>query len=232
MHGIGTLMLPHDPSTVELRIGIAKSGPKDSRRFCDNLPMPQDAVTVSGFARMIRESSPLLLRFLAGFDESNRARQAPSLPNHAIWILGHCAFTMARLAELIGGPAPREADFEAGEWTEARGGRAMTRFLIEEIAKDSVPSGDASRYPSLARGVEIFEHAAADLAATVDSATAERLSETVPWIGTPQPLASLVIRIAVHNGMHAGQLTDLRRALGLARVLPMNPPRVAAPQAR
>ena len=225
-------MLPHDPLTVGLRVGIAKSTPEVSGRLCDNLPMPQDAVTVSGFARMIRESSPLLLRFLAGFDESNRARQAPNLPNHSIWILGHCAFTMARLAELIGGPAPREADFEPGEWTRAMADRAVTRFLIEEIAKDSVPSGDASRYPSLARGVEIFEHAAADLAAAIDSATAERLAETVPWVGTQQPLASLVIRIAVHNGMHAGQLTDLRRALGFQRVLPMNPPKVAVSQAR
>jgi hypothetical protein len=45
------------------------------------------------------------------------------------------------------------------------------------------------------------------------------LDQAVSWHGGEITLRSLVIRVAFHNGAHAGQLTDLRRALGLERVI-------------
>ncbi len=186
----------------------------------------------AAYARMIEESAPLLLRFLAGFDEGNRAVQTPSLPNHPIWTLGHCAFTMVRFAELAGSPPPASSDFELGHWDASRVQGTTDCFFIEDIAKDSTPSPDSNRYPSLARGVEVFEFAARTLATTLASATPAKLSELVPWGGSQQPISSLAIRVAVHNGIHAGQLTDLRRALGFPRILPANSPKQQPTPAR
>ncbi|MSR29167.1 MAG: DinB family protein [Phycisphaerales bacterium] len=184
------------------------------------------------YARMIVESAPLLLRFLAGFDDGTRAAQVASLPNHPIWTLGHCAFTMARFAQLIGAPAPRASDFQPGCWSASSNLIEPQWFFIEEIAKDSTPSPHANHYPTLARGRESFQNATADLAATLSQTTTERLAGTIDWGGNQQEIASLVIRIAVHNGMHAGQLADLRRALGFARILPINPPKALSTATR
>ncbi len=163
----------------------------------------------------IRESAPLLLRFLAGFDENNRTAQGGTCPNHPVWILGHCAFTMARFGQIIGGPAPREDDFSTTDC-----GAESTRYEIDSIAKDSQPVDDPARYPTLARGREIFTNAVEQLACTLEALPANRLTASIDWNGTQQRIDQMAIRLCFHNGMHAGQLTDLRRALKFKRVLP------------
>ncbi len=177
--------------------------------------------TVNGtLARLVRESAPLLTRFLDGFHEENRATQKPNLPNHPIWTLGHCAFTMARLAQMLGGPEPSPRDFELGDWSAGAGG-SVTRFFVEDIAKDSTPSSEAAHYPSLARGRAVIEAATETLALTIERMDPTQLAGTVDWGGTAHPIQSIIGRVAIHNGIHAGQLADLRRALGFARILPV-----------
>jgi len=170
-------------------------------------------------AQMIRASAPLLLRFLRDFDESNRALQLPGLPNHPIWILGHTAFTMARFGHLVGGPAPNEKDFAPEDGSDGARDSSI-RFRINDVMKDSQPVDDPNFYPSLARGQEIFARAAEGLACVLESLPAERLTQSILWNGDPQPIDAMAIRLCFHNGMHAGQLTDLRRASGFAHVLP------------
>jgi hypothetical protein len=184
--------------------------------------IPDTDPRASAQARLLRESAPLLLRFLEGFNEGNRAVQAPSLPNHPIWILGHCAFTMARLAEVLGGPHPPASDFATGPRSGVPG--PVDRFFIEDVAKDSTPSPDASRYPSLARGRAIFGSAVEAIATTVERMPPSKLDGTLDWGGTQHAVVSIINRVAIHNGIHAGQLTDLRRALGFALILPITPP--------
>jgi len=158
----------------------------------------------------------LSTRFFVGFDESNRTRQAPHLPNHITWVLGHCAFTMHRVAQQLDGKPHPERDFV----TERRGSGAGG-FEQETVAFDSEPADEPEHYPSLARAREIFEDACDRLAAAVRSADAATLQREVPWgSGNTQiPLWALVQRVTFHNGVHTGQLTDLRRALGLERVI-------------
>ena len=173
-------------------------------------------------AHAIRASSPLLLRFLAGFDESNRTVQTVACPNHPVWILGHCAFTMSRLAHLLGGPAPSSDDFDDLERADGSdtARRDPTCFLVSHIAKDSTPTSLANRYPSLARSCEIFSAAIESLAGTIECQSSARLTESVDWNGAAIRADTLIVRVCFHNGMHAGQLTDLRRGLGFAAVLP------------
>jgi DinB superfamily len=168
----------------------------------------QDAV-----AELIDASRTNVFRYLAGFDESNRTKQAVNLPNHAAWNLGHCALTMHRVAEKLDGRGIPEADFLAG----ADRGDASC-FGTESVSFGSVPKDESSAYPSLERGRAIFSSAADRLIAAVRAASEPKLSEVTPWGSMSMPLYLLAMRMATHNGMHTGQLADLRRALGFKSV--------------
>jgi hypothetical protein len=62
-------------------------------------------------AEAVRESRNLLARYLKGFDDTNHTKQAPGLPNHVAWTLGHLSLTMYRTAEKLNGTPPPESDF-------------------------------------------------------------------------------------------------------------------------
>lgn len=166
-------------------------------------------------AHVIRQTVPLTTRFLVGFDDSSSTRQAPGLPNHASWSLGHLALTLHRAAEKIDGtPAPLE-DFVVG--TLAAGDHM--RFATESVAFGSTPMEDAARYPSVDRARGIFERAAERLAGVVEWASDADLERQIAWGAGTLSFADLVVRVAFHNGIHAGQITDLRRGLGMGRIL-------------
>ncbi|MBU0637441.1 MAG: DinB family protein [Planctomycetes bacterium] len=160
-------------------------------------------------------SKQLLTRFLAGFNENNRVQQAEHLPNHVTWCLGHLALYLNRVASRIDGATMPERDFVTG------GGHvgSAERFDTESVCFTSQPTSDPARYPSLARAIEVYESACERLAAAVRGATVGTLECTIDWIGGEITLWVLVQRVTFHNGVHAGQITDLRRALGLGRVL-------------
>lgn len=159
-----------------------------------------------------------MARWLAGFDESNRTKQAPHLPNHAAWNLGHLALTMHRACELIKpGHALPAADFITGG-TKSGGGDAA-RFATESVGMGSQPVDDPTQYPSLARALQIYNNAVDAVAACVRSAPEASLDENVTWGGAMQiPRWLLAARMTMHNGMHIGQIADLRRALGFKSI--------------
>jgi hypothetical protein len=164
-------------------------------------------------ADFVISTKPAMARYLAGFDDTNHTRQAPNLPNHVAWNLGHCALTMHRVCEKFDGAGPPESDFVVGAMTgDAR------RFGTESVCFGSVPIGDASAYPTLARCVAIFDAAADRLAACVRVASDEKLREEIPWGPARLPLFLAAMRMGTHNGMHIGQIADLRRALGFKSI--------------
>ena len=69
-------------------------------------------------ADAIGSTSVLLDRYLNGFDDTNHTRQAPNLPNHVAWVLGHLALTMHRAAERIGELRRIQPQDEEGEQCE------------------------------------------------------------------------------------------------------------------
>jgi len=171
-------------------------------------------------AKAVLATRPLMIRYLAGFDEDNRTAQAPSLPNHPAWILGHCALTMHRLGGHLDGKPIPETDFVTGEGRGGgEAGGSPETYDTERICFDSEPVADPSLYPTLSRSVEIFSRACERLAEAIRSVPDERMDEEMTWGGAPFPISALVIRVCFHNGTHAGQLTDLRRALRLDRVI-------------
>jgi hypothetical protein len=166
-------------------------------------------------AGAVRSSRDLFLRFLAGFDESNRTRTAPALPNHVAWNLGHCALVMHRGAErLDGAPLPAE-DFVTGDGTAGD----ADHFDTESVSFGSAPADVPDEYPTLVRARAIFVTACDRLEAAARDASDAALQKTAPWGGGAIANGDLVVRMCFHNGTHAGQLTDLRRALGLGSVI-------------
>lgn len=159
----------------------------------------------------------MLKRFLDGFEESNRTSQAPGLPNHVAWVLGHCAFTMGRLAERAGGPSVPSDFFIGSTGGDGRRGSA-SRFDADAVAAGSTPTDEPQIWPALDSCIECFDEAIETLADTVAGASDDDLADSIAWGDSEYPLRDLVIRVSLHNAFHAGQLSDLRRALGMPRI--------------
>jgi len=152
-------------------------------------------------------------RYLVGFDDSTRTRQAPGLPNHVAWSLGHCAQVMHRVAERLDGRPLPESDFIAG----ADRGNAI-RFGTESVCFGSAPKDDPGAFPSLERCKAVFDGACERLAKAAEQASDEALDAPTEWVGASIPMRHLIVRVSQHNSMHAGQIIDLRRALGLKSI--------------
>jgi hypothetical protein len=164
-------------------------------------------------AQGIVSSRDLLERFIVGFDDSNRTRQAPNLPNHFAWTLGHLAITQNRMAERIDQkpiPADQFIDGPRGD---------STRFAIESVAFNSEPVDDPAAYPTFDRCVTIWRASIDRIASAYEHADDATLDTMTPWGKNSLPIWAMAQRMAFHNGTHAGQLIDLRRALGFPRVL-------------
>lgn len=162
----------------------------------------------------LRESGTLLLRYAKGFDDNNRTAQAPSLPNHYAWTLGHLALYLHRTAERLDAQPLPPADFVKAD---GRGGDAQ-RFDTESIAMNSTPQPDASLYPTAARCLQIFNTAVDRCAGAFERATDAQLDAPAKWGSTEIPTYLVAIRMIFHNGTHTGQLADLRRALGMGSI--------------
>ena len=168
----------------------------------------------SVLAESVEGSRALVSRFVAGFDDTNHTKQAKDLPNHFAWCMGHLALTMNRVAGYLDGQPLSPTDFIADA---ARGDKK--RFGSESVSFRSQPVDDPSMYPTHARCVEIFNAAIDRLAKAVRSADDAALDKTVKWGAGESPVVSLVPRMLYHNGVHTGQIIDLRRALGMKAVL-------------
>ena len=163
----------------------------------------------------VLSTKPLFVRFLDGFDDSTRTFQGENLPNHVAWTLGHCALTMNRAAERFDDKPLPETDFIMGDGTNGE----ASRFDTESVCFDSTPMPDPSNYPTLQRAKGIYEAACDRFAEAVRNTTDQKLDEMSPFHGSELPLYTMIMRVCFHNGAHAGQIIDLRRALSMPRVI-------------
>ncbi len=128
---------------------------------------------------------------------------APST-NHALWVLGHLActdnFFLTSLAKLE--PVIEES------WNKLFG-------------MGSEPTDDPQSYPSLDEVKAGLEKARTALADWCQSMDEQQLLSPLPdEMGSFAPnFAALMCSIAWHEGLHAGQLSAVRRSLGLPRAL-------------
>ena len=150
-------------------------------------------------AHAVRLSEGLFLRFMDGFDETNRTARVEALPNHMSWTLGHCALTMHRAADVISGFTEPQAlpttDWVAGDGTAGD----PSRYDTESVCYGSTPVADASRYPRLERSVAIFRGAIDKLAVATAEATPAMLEKEIKWGGREMPAGDLVSRVVFHT---------------------------------
>jgi hypothetical protein len=169
-------------------------------------------------SQAVLRSRDSLLRYLKGFDDSNHATQAPSLPNHVAWTLGHLAMTTHRAAERLDRQPLPDSDF----FTLTPGGDSLgapDRYDTESVAFGSRPVADPNLYPPYHRCLDIFEGAVNRMAAAVRDAPDDVLDRPSTWGRDTVPTWSLATRMVFHNGTHCGQIADLRRALGMGSIL-------------
>ncbi len=164
-------------------------------------------------ADAILDTEPLLTRYLEGFNDRNAVTQLPNLPNHVAWSVGHLALSMHRAAEKISGKT-----FELS-------------YAPEPFAMGSKPTASARDYPPLQELTGRFHKSIVLLADAVRAAGDEGLKRGVPWGPTTISARDLALRMVFHNGTHAGQIVDLRRGLGMPKVIPPPPAAAGAPPA-
>lgn len=169
-------------------------------------------------AQALDLSGPLLTRYLAGFDDDNRTTQAPGLPNHAAWTLGHCAVAMHRLANRLTGSETFPERHFAPTDDPDHPGQDTGRFAVASVVFGSTPIDRPALYPRLAPATDAFDAARARLVEIVLTLSDHDLDTSLPWHSSSMTAADLIARITFHNGTHAGQLTDLRRALALGPI--------------
>lgn len=175
-------------------------------------------LTIRGglLARAVVDAQPLFERFLAGFDESSRTRQAPGLPNHAIWTLGHLGLYLHRGADRVAGHNDNQP-LPPDEFADRTG--EADWFDPESVCFGSQPVDDPGRYPSLARGIAVYHSGLDHLRDACAGASDELLDRTIAWGSWSMTGEALAMRMVFHVGIHAGQLTDLRRALGMDTII-------------
>lgn len=180
------------------------------------MPTPRQTL----LADAVASTAPLVARYLAGFDDSNHTRQAPNLPNHVAWSLGHLALTMHRTVVRLSNPdaTPQTSPLPETEFIPGAAAGDARRYGTETIAFGSKPLADPKIYPPLARCIEIFNSACERLAKAVREAPDAALDKPTKWGGGEIPVAMLVSRMVYHNGTHTGQIADLRRALGFKSI--------------
>jgi hypothetical protein len=141
-----------------------------------------------------------VMRACQGFPDDKLCHQNSPADNHPVWTLGHLATGYDWLAGLLDGkPSQLSED---------------TQKLFGSASK---PQADASIYPPLEQ-----------IRATCDSAwkrllrAAQNSSDTdlasapvSPTGGFAKTRLDVIHRVAWHDGWHAGQVSTLRRALGL-----------------
>ncbi len=135
-------------------------------------------------------------------DEQLTTRPTPN-SNHAAWILGHIAYANDSFCAKLGGQ-----DSVLPENHESLFGMGTT------------PTDDAADYPSKAELLDALNKSHEFVVGWFKSMSEEQLASPLPEgmeMFGPN-FASLASTMVWHDGIHQGQLIEVRRALGLPRV--------------
>ena len=140
------------------------------------------------------------MSFLEDIPEDKVCFQVCPGANHALWVLGHLTTADDYFLSSIGGK----------EW------RCDEKFKAL-FGMGSRPTGSPSDYPRMDEVKELLHDRREALVAWFRSMSEEQLAQ--PWSGDVAGFAAnhcaLMSSIAWHEGLHAGQLTVVRKALGI-----------------
>lgn len=151
---------------------------------------------------LLKWTHALTLKLADGFNEQQMFYQSVPTDNHLLWTFGHLATAYSWFASLIDG---KTADIPAEYGT---------------IFYTNKPTGDASAYPALAIVRAESEKAFARLVdAIANLSDADALKPAAAEAhGFVTNRLDAAYKAVWHEGWHQGQLSTLRRALGMKGV--------------
>ncbi len=148
----------------------------------------------------LTRSRGFLEKILADFKTPQEwTHQVHPKANHALWVTGHLTTVDNFFTSLV---APEKAKDLPG--------------YNEKFGMGSQPVADATAYPATDELLRNFRERRETLMGVLDGMTDEQLAEKMPP-GSPEfftDKASAFELAAWHEGMHSGQATIARRALG------------------
>ncbi len=123
--------------------------------------------------------------------------------NHAFWTLGHLATVNQYFLKTLAG----------------RDGALFEKYKAMFFAK-SQPNPDIASYPSIDTVREYFKTSRAAFRSWIESLDDEQLMRPAPegFQKFAPTLGNILMRLQWHEGMHYGQLTVIRKSLGLAPI--------------
>jgi len=155
----------------------------------------QHALKVLAFSRNATE------RLLEDIPEDKLVYQPVPAGNHALWVIGHLTMTDDMFADYFD-----------------HAGRQVPESFNKLFGMGSKPTSDAAAYPPAAEMRRHFAAARRRLIQGVSNATQAILDEPLPdgFAEFASDKVSLLLSTAWHEGLHAGQLSVIRKSLGFA----------------
>lgn len=144
-------------------------------------------------------------RLLADFHTPQQwTKQVASQCNHALWFAGHMAHTDNFMISILD---PSQAQKVVG--------------FAERFGTGSVPTPKPEDYPPPDEVVSVMRERREKLLSLLSTMSDDDLAKPTPK-GTPEFIpdyAAIFGTVVWHEGLHSGQLTVLRRVLGLPPVM-------------
>jgi uncharacterized damage-inducible protein DinB len=134
---------------------------------------------------------------VADLSEAQMVEQPAGAPNHAMWTLGHLAYSCQGIAEELG-----VAPWLPEEWESLFG-------------FGSVPLEDSGRYPSKHEMLTLLTGSAERLADAMRAMSGADLARHLPDDTFPTMKHLLMQVVVAHTAYHTGQLAAWRRAVDL-----------------
>lgn len=140
------------------------------------------------------------LAFLEDITQAQAVHQPFPGANHAAWIAGHIAWADDFFLTTL---KPRKA--------------VLPETYTKLFGMGSTPTADASTYPKLEQLREKLSQLREEMVAWFGNMPEQQLHASLPkeFDGFAENFAMLMSTISWHEGMHAGQLTVLRKSLGM-----------------
>lgn len=149
-------------------------------------------------------STTLIRKLVDDIPPEKFFQQPTNLPNHPGWQIAHLTFVRATMCNILGSPAP------------------VSMETLQPFAPGSAPSTDPALCRDKAHWLAMFDQVHAHFSSLIPKLTEEQLRQPPPErfrSRFPQVRHVLATMASTHDGWHIGQLTDWRRAMGLAKVM-------------
>jgi uncharacterized damage-inducible protein DinB len=144
-------------------------------------------------------------RLLADFHTPEQwTKQVATQCNHALWFVGHMAHTDNFMISILDPAQSKKAD-----------------GFAERFGTGSIPTPNPADYPPSDEVVSVMRERREKLLSILKTLSEEDLAKPTPK-GTPEFIpdyASIFETVVWHEGLHSGQLTVLRKVLGLPPVM-------------